>query len=111
MSNKGGRVSPDYLADIAPEYADNDDRSTYNELYKLCWPFIIIKDSKPAEITPVNPRGKGCAYCLNRHSDIVVEYADNEITHVTHETGMYSFRETILTEVYDFIEQCKKFIG
>ena len=21
MSNKGGRVSPDYLADIAPEYA------------------------------------------------------------------------------------------
>ena len=22
MSNKGGRVSPDYLADIAPEYAD-----------------------------------------------------------------------------------------
>ena len=22
MSNKGGRVSPDYLADIAPEYAE-----------------------------------------------------------------------------------------
>ena len=22
MSNKGGRVSPDYLADIAPEYAN-----------------------------------------------------------------------------------------
>ena len=24
MSNKGGRVSPDYLADIAPEYALRD---------------------------------------------------------------------------------------
>ena len=23
MSNKGGRVSPDYLADIAPEYAES----------------------------------------------------------------------------------------
>ena len=28
MSNKGGRVSPDYLADIAPEYADYAPTST-----------------------------------------------------------------------------------
>ena len=34
MSNKGGRVSPDYLADIAPEYAKkmNIERSIYEML-------------------------------------------------------------------------------
>ena len=28
MSNKGGRVSPDYLADIAPEYAEDFKQSS-----------------------------------------------------------------------------------
>ena len=29
MSNKGGRVSPDYLADIVPEYAGNQKCSDF----------------------------------------------------------------------------------
>jgi len=31
MSNKGGRVSPDYLADIAPEYANIVDDESFIE--------------------------------------------------------------------------------
>ena len=31
MSNKGGRVSPDYLADIAPEYAAERENPTHDE--------------------------------------------------------------------------------
>ena len=40
MSNKGGRVSPDYLADIAPEYA------VYNTLQVLG---ISLTDTTPLE--------------------------------------------------------------
>ena len=36
MSNKGGRVSPDYLADIAPEYADYD-YIQENRIIKEVW--------------------------------------------------------------------------
>lgn len=100
------------LTQIISNNYDDDDRHTYNELYKLCWPFIIIKDYKPAEIRAVNPHRKDSAYCLNTHSDIVVEYTDNEVTHVTfYCSSCISFNSNLLTKVYDFIEQCKKFIG
>ena len=35
MSNKGGRVSPDYLADIAPEYALRVQNAVFTSILQL----------------------------------------------------------------------------
>ena len=54
MSNKGGRVSPDYLADIAPEYASMKKGSTEKTGGEFNLPLgRVLTDS--------------CPSCLNVH--------------------------------------------
>lgn len=95
---------------------DSQQRSTKYELYKLCWPFVIIYDSKPANLTEYGINsipGESTKYLINNHQDYIVYAKDNEIIHLkfSNYINYTSFNDRIINEVYEFINQCSKFIG
>lgn len=95
---------------------DSQQRATKYELYKLCWPFVILYDSRPANLTEYDINstpGESTKYLINNHLDYIVDAKDNEIIHLRFSNyRLYaSFDERIINEVYGFINQCSQFIG
>lgn len=80
------------------------------ELYRLCWPFIIMKDNKLPTFHPVyyTPNSEEC---LNGHRGFIVEHKDLEITNIRHGNYYRQIAESYLKEAYDFIKQCEVYIG
>ena len=82
-----------------------------HELYKICWPYIILKDNKPAAIGDFGYVGD-LKKCLNGHHPIVVEdYKENEIIKVRVNSQSDVFKEVYLKEVYSFIKGFECYIG
>ncbi len=81
-----------------------------HELYRLCWPFIIVKDNKLPTFQPIyyTPNSEEC---LNGHREFMVEHKDLEITNIRHDNYYRQIAESYLKEVYDFIKQCEMYIG
>ena len=103
------------ITQIISRRYNSDSRSINYELYKLCWPFVILCDSRPANLIEYgifnSISGEITKYRINNHLEFIVDAKDDEITHITFQTNTYAFNDKVLTKVYDFIEQCKKFIG
>lgn len=87
-------------------------KNQYNmgELYRLCWPFIIIKGNKPPTFHPVYPTSDS-KECLNGHKEFIVEHQDLEITNIRHVNHYNCISEPYLKEAYDFIRKCEMYIG
>ena len=80
------------------------------ELYRLCWPFIIVKDNKLPTFQPIYYT-ENSEECLNGHGEFIVEHKDMEITNIRHDNYYRQIAESYLNEVYDFIKQCEMYIG
>lgn len=80
------------------------------ELYRLCWPFIIVKDNKLPTFQPIYYT-ENSEECLNGHGEFIVEHKDLEITNIRHDNYYRQIAESYLKEVYDFIKQCEMYIG
>ena len=81
-----------------------------HELYRLCWPFIIMKDNKLPTFQPIYYT-ENSVECLNGHRDFIVEHQDMEITNIRYVNHYRQIAESYLKEVYDFIKQCEMYIG
>ena len=81
-----------------------------HELYRLCWPFIIVKDNKLPTFQPIYYT-ENSEECLNGHREFIVEHKDLEITNIRHGNYYRQIAESYLKEVYDFIKQCEMYIG
>lgn len=81
-----------------------------HELYRLCWPFIIVKDNKLPTFQPIYYT-ENSEECLNGHREFIVEHKDLEITNIRHDNYYRQIAESYLKEVYDFIKQCEMYIG
>ena len=81
-----------------------------HELYRLCWPFIIVKDNKLPTFQPIYYT-ENSVECLNGHRDFIVEHQDMEITNIRYDNHYRQIAESYLKEVYDFIKQCEMYIG
>ena len=81
-----------------------------HELYRLCWPFIILKDNKLPTFQPICYT-ENSEECLNGHREFIVEHKDLEITNIRHDNYYRQIAESYLKEVYDFIKQCEMYIG
>lgn len=81
-----------------------------HELYRLCWPFIIVKDNKLPTFQPIYYT-ENSEKCLNGHREFIVEHKDLEITNIRHDNYYRQIAESYLKEVYDFIKQCEIYIG
>ena len=81
-----------------------------HELYRLCWPFIIVKDNKLPTFQPIYYT-ENSEECLNGHREFIVEHKDLEITNIRHDNYYRQIAESHLKEVYDFIKQCEMYIG
>lgn len=81
-----------------------------HELYRLCWPFIIVKDNKLPTFQPIYYT-ENSEECLNGHREFIVEHKDLEITNIRHDNYYHQIAESYLKEVYDFIKQCEMYIG
>ena len=81
-----------------------------HELYRLCWPFIIVKDNKLPAFQPIYYT-ENSEECLNGHREFIVEHKDLEITNIRHDNYYPQIAESYLKEVYDFIKQCEMYIG
>ncbi len=80
------------------------------ELYRLCWPFIIVKDNKLPTFQPIYYT-ENSEECLNGHREFIVEHKDLEITNIRHDNYYRQIAESYLKEAYDFIKQCEVYIG
>lgn len=80
------------------------------ELYRLCWPLVIIKDNRLPTFQPIyyTPNSEEC---LNGHRAFIVEHRDMEITNIKHDNYYYQIAESYLKEAYDFVKQCEVYIG
>ena len=87
-------------------------RSQYNmgELYKLCWPYVIIKENKLPSFNPIyyTPNSEEC---LNGHREFIVEHQNLEITNIRHDKYYREIAESYLKETYEFIKQCEMYLG
>ena len=81
-----------------------------HELYRLCWPFIIVKDNNLPTFQPIYYT-ENSKECLNGHREFIVEHKDLEITNIRHDNYYRQIAESYLKEVYDFIKQCEMYIG
>ena len=81
-----------------------------HELYRLCWPFIIVKDNKLPTFQPIYYT-ENSEECLNGHREFIVEHKDLEITNIRHGNYYRQIAESYLKEVYAFIKQCEIYIG
>ena len=81
-----------------------------NELYRLCWPFVIIQDNKLTTFRPIYYI-EDSEECLNGHREFIVEHHDLEITNIKHANCYHQIAESYLKEVYDFVKQCEIYIG
>lgn len=81
-----------------------------HELYRLCWPFIIVKDNKLPTFQPIYYT-ENSEECLNGHREFIVEHRDLEITNIRHDNYYRQIAESYLKEAYDFIKQCEIYIG
>ncbi len=81
-----------------------------HELYRLCWPFIIVKDNNLPTFQPIYYT-ENSEECLNGHREFIVEHKDLEITNIRHDNYYRQIAESYLKEVYDFIKQCEMYIG
>ena len=81
-----------------------------HELYRLCWPFIIVKDNKLPTFQPIYYT-ENSEECLNGHREFIVKHKDLEITNIRHDNYYRQIAESYLKEVYDFIKQCEMYIG
>ena len=81
-----------------------------HELYRLCWPFIIVKDNMLPTFQPIYYT-ENSEECLNGHREFIVEHKDLEITNIRHDNYYRQIAESYLKEVYDFIKQCEMYIG
>lgn len=81
-----------------------------HELYRLCWPFIIVKDNKLPTFQPIYYTENSEAH-LNGHREFIVEHRDLEITNIRHDNYYRQIAESYLKEVYNFIKQCEMYIG
>ena len=81
-----------------------------HELYRLCWPFIIVKDNKLPTFQLIYYT-ENSEECLNGHREFIVEHKDLEITNIRHDNYYRQIAESYLKEVYDFIKQCEMYIG
>lgn len=81
-----------------------------HELYRLCWPFIIVKDNKLPTFQPIYYT-ENSEECLNGHREFIVEHKDLEITNIRHDNYSRQIAESYLKEVYAFIKQCEIYIG
>ena len=81
-----------------------------HELYRLCWPFIIVKDNKLPTFQPIYYT-ENSEECLNGHRGFIVEHKDQEITNIRYDNYYRQIAESYLKEVYAFIKQCEIYIG
>ena len=81
-----------------------------HELYRLCWPFIIVKDNKLPTFQPIYYT-ENSEECLNGYREFIVEHKDLEITNIRHGNYYRQIAESYLKEVYEFIKQCEMYIG
>ena len=81
-----------------------------HELYRLCWPFIIVKDNKLPTFQPIYYT-ENSVECLNGHRDFIVEHQDMEITNIRYDNHYRQIAEFYLKEAYDFVKQCEMYIG
>ena len=81
-----------------------------HELYRLCWPFIIVKENKLPTFQPIYYT-ENSEECLNGHREFIVEHRDLEITNIRLDNYYRQIAESYLKEVYAFIKQCEIYIG
>lgn len=96
--------------DLADMLEQCENQYNMGELYRLCWPFIIIKANKPPTFHPVylTPDSEEC---LNGYREFIVEHQDLEITNIRHANHYNRICESYLKEAYDFIRKCDVYIG
>ena len=80
-----------------------------NELYHLCWPYVIMKEGH-IKFDQVNYHDESMK-CLNGHREFIVEYKDSEILKINHGRGYIVFSKQNMEEIYQFIENYKKYVG
>ena len=96
--------------DLSALLEQNAKQYSGHELYRLCWPFIIVKDNKLPTFQPIYYT-ENSEECLNGHREFIVEHKDLEITNIRHDNYCRQLAESYLKEVYDFIKQCEMYIG
>lgn len=103
-------LSQMFNIDLSDMLEHCENQYNMGELYRLCWPFIIIKANKPPTFHPVyyTPNSEEC---LNGHREFIVEHRDLEITNIRHDNYYRQIAESYLKEAYDFIKQCEIYIG
>ena len=98
-----------FHVDLSALLEKNKNQFYGNELYNLCWPYVISKE-RQVTFNPVYYSDDSERY-LNRHSEFIVEYKDSEILKVKHKKRNYAFSEQYFGEVYQFIRNCEQYVA
>lgn len=103
-------LSQMFNIDLSGTLEHCENQYNMGELYRLCWPFIIVKDNKLPTFHPVyyTPNSEEC---LNGHREFIVEHQNLEITNIRHDKYYREIAESYLKETYEFIKQCEMYLG